>query len=319
MATYLPPTEELPIFDNQVFDIANNTYLTYTDAKKYFVSFPIAQGTSTISDLITGSISYLSPVSGSFFNIGTNQVSGGTIRIGPSGGTAGVSVHCANIDFKNNAMNNATSNTGGDVAIGSLQTSGTLNIGTGTSRTVDGIINIGTGSSSVCPINIGSSSTPITFNNSPILASGKYITTTSSPLAITAPISTQVGYRITGETIAATFPASDNVTSVGRITLTAGTWILHASRGYNNSNNSSRILFSFGTTVRVNEAVSSSDYEFGLTTCVSSSTINYMTLSGSISITAPGNTIVYLNFNPTYSIAPTVPTTNAKFTAIRIA
>lgn len=155
MASYLPPTEELPIFDNQVFDTVNNTALTYAEAKKYFVSYPIAQGTATITDLITGEISYQSPASGSTFEIGTNQVSGGTIKIGPTGSAVGVSVHCANLDFRNNAMNNATSNTGGDISIASLQTTGTLNIGTAI-RTVP--INIGnnTSASNTGGVNVGS-------------------------------------------------------------------------------------------------------------------------------------------------------------------
>lgn len=158
MASYLPPTEDLPVFDNQVFD-SNNTSLTYTTAKKYFLTFPTAQGTQTITDLIAGTINYLSPSSGSFFNIGTNQVSGGTIRIGPTGGSAGVSVHCGNIDFKNNTINNATSGTTGNINLGDSQTSGVLNIGTGIRTTTGngGAININTtdNASNNAPMNIG--------------------------------------------------------------------------------------------------------------------------------------------------------------------
>ena len=100
MASYLPPTENLPIFDNQVFS-QNDEALTYGEAKKYFVTFPSSQGPTTITDLIAGEIEYSSPASGSFFDIGTNQVSGGTIRVGPTGGSSGVSVHSGNFDFKN--------------------------------------------------------------------------------------------------------------------------------------------------------------------------------------------------------------------------
>jgi len=158
MASYLPPTETLPIFDNTVFD-SNNTTLTYTTAKKYFVTYPLAQGTSTITDFIAGTISYLSPASGSFFNIGINQVSGGTIRIGPTG-VSGVSVHAGNIDCTNNTINNATDSALNNLSLGNLQTSGVLNIGTG-SRVLSGsggAINIGTGSGAIVnPINIGGS------------------------------------------------------------------------------------------------------------------------------------------------------------------
>jgi len=155
MASYLPPTENLPIFDNQVFT-SNDTALTYTEAKKLFVTFPSAQGTSTITDFIAGIIDYLSPSSGSFFDIGTNQVSGGTIRVGPTG-TSGVSVHVGNIDFKNNTINNATDSALNNITIGQLQTSGILNIGTGARTTAGsgGAINIGTTTTNAAPINIG--------------------------------------------------------------------------------------------------------------------------------------------------------------------
>jgi len=159
MASYLPPTENLPIFDTQVFDTANNSYLTYSEAKKYFITFPIAQGTATITDLIAGGISYLTPASGSFFDIGANQVSGGTIRVGPTGGSSGVSVHCGNIDFKNNTINNATSGTTGNINLGDVQTTGVLNIGTGIRTTTGngGAININTtdNASNNAPMNIG--------------------------------------------------------------------------------------------------------------------------------------------------------------------
>jgi hypothetical protein len=76
-------------------------------------------------------------------NLGTGISSGQTVRIGPSGSTAGVSVHCSNIDFTNNSINNATSAGSGDLSIANNQVSGTLNIGNQTFRT--GNINIGTG------------------------------------------------------------------------------------------------------------------------------------------------------------------------------
>jgi hypothetical protein len=166
MASYLPPTENLPVFDNTVFD-SNNTSLTYTTAKKYFLTFPTAQGTQTITDFIAGSISYLTPSSGSFFNIGTNQVSGGTIRIGPTG-ASGVSVHAGNIDCTNNQINNATDSALNNLSLGNLQTSGVLNIGTGARVTSGngGAINIGTTSTNSAPINIGGVNTSATVSTS---------------------------------------------------------------------------------------------------------------------------------------------------------
>lgn len=48
MADYLPPTENLPIFDTTVFDTAQNQYLTYNQATGLFLTFPIAQGAETL-------------------------------------------------------------------------------------------------------------------------------------------------------------------------------------------------------------------------------------------------------------------------------
>jgi hypothetical protein len=50
MASYLPPTEELPIFDNSVFQ-SNDDPLTFTQASTEFLRFPTAQGTETLQDI----------------------------------------------------------------------------------------------------------------------------------------------------------------------------------------------------------------------------------------------------------------------------
>jgi hypothetical protein len=318
MASYLPPTEDLPLFDNSVFDSNNTSYLTYATAKKYFVSYPIAQGTSTISDLITGTITYLTPASGSFFNIGINQVSGGTIRIGPTGGSAGVSVHCGNIDFKNNTINNATAGTTGTITIGDTQTSGILNIGTG-SRTTAGTINIGTGSGAILnPIIIGGAGTVTTFTNGLTQASGKYITTSHTG-TVTAPTSSQVGGVVNGSDIASpTFPTSGNITSWASITLPAGTWIITGTRRYDSSATSTRILWSLGTNLRNNAASpTDTDNTYGVTSVVLNSTNNFVTLTGTGSFTV--ETIVYFNIYAQYTAAPSISTVNSSLRAIRIA
>ena len=48
MADYLPPTENLPIFDTTVFNTAQNEYLTYNQATGLFLTYPIAQGDETL-------------------------------------------------------------------------------------------------------------------------------------------------------------------------------------------------------------------------------------------------------------------------------
>jgi hypothetical protein len=171
MASYLPPTENLPIFDNQSFT-QNNEALTYAEAKKYFVTFPTSQGTTTITDLIAGEIDYSSPSSGSFFNIGTNQVSGGTVRVGPTGGSSGVSVHAGNFDFKNNTVNNATAPLTGGISICDAQTSGILNIATNVGRSGDLNINNTEGADNA--INIGATGTTTTQKGLILAGSNTY-------------------------------------------------------------------------------------------------------------------------------------------------
>jgi hypothetical protein len=126
----IPPTYYFSgiTFNPTFYQSSSSGYLTLATAKSSFLTYPTAQGTETISDLITNKISYGTPVSSSFFDIGTNQVSGGTVRIGPSGGSLGVSIHAGNFDFKNNSMNNASASTTGNVSIASAQTTGILNI-----------------------------------------------------------------------------------------------------------------------------------------------------------------------------------------------
>ena len=47
MAEYLPPTEDVAIFDTLNFN-DGDTPLTYNKAVKYFLRYPIAQGTETL-------------------------------------------------------------------------------------------------------------------------------------------------------------------------------------------------------------------------------------------------------------------------------
>jgi hypothetical protein len=50
MASYLPPKEELPIFDNSVFQ-SNDDPLTFAQASTEFLRFPSAQGAETLQDI----------------------------------------------------------------------------------------------------------------------------------------------------------------------------------------------------------------------------------------------------------------------------
>ena len=75
MANYLPPTEDLPIFDNSVFEV-NNTPLTFNDAITGFLTFPYAQGNETFQDIIVDGTTYFA-----------NQVDNASIMPPPNNAT----------------------------------------------------------------------------------------------------------------------------------------------------------------------------------------------------------------------------------------
>ena len=285
-------------------------------------------GTTTDDDILIGS------------TVGT----GHTIRLcNTTLGSSGGSVHCANVGFDGSHINNATNPNIGNLKLGQLLTSGGLYIGggaltpvhttgyiiIGSDSTSTGGINIGTGTNVTVPtvntINIGQS-TYTTNINGTVIPNGitfpidKYITSTPSASVITGPTApTQVGCIVNGDLITTTIPTSGNITSLASVTITQGTWIIHVYRSYNNSNNSTKIIFSFGLTQRSNTVPVSSDYEYGITTVMLSNQLNYAYLSTSITATGIGNTLVYFNINPTYTSAPASATTNFRFTATRIA
>jgi len=51
MASYQPPTEDLPIFDDSVFN-AGDIPLTYSKALKYFLAYPNAQGLENLQEIV---------------------------------------------------------------------------------------------------------------------------------------------------------------------------------------------------------------------------------------------------------------------------
>lgn len=51
MATYLPPLEDLGIFDSAIFS-TDSTYLTIGTARKLFLSYPYAQGTENFTSIV---------------------------------------------------------------------------------------------------------------------------------------------------------------------------------------------------------------------------------------------------------------------------
>ena len=151
------------------------------------------------------------------------------ISIGADAGTKTIkinnntnAVHCSSIDLKGSAINNITGTSGG-LAIGDLQTSGILNLGTNSARTGD--INIGsstnTGTVTVTSgttVTVGSSSsTAITNINNPI----SNLTYTTVP----SYSSGNIGY-ILYSAISATSAVSNagTETTLLSVTLTTGVW-----------------------------------------------------------------------------------------------
>jgi hypothetical protein len=62
MSSYLPPTENLPIFDSSTFSI-NNEPLTFNQATNEFLRFPTAQGQETLQNIIVnGQSTFNAPV-----------------------------------------------------------------------------------------------------------------------------------------------------------------------------------------------------------------------------------------------------------------
>ena len=253
----------------------------------------------------------------------------------------------------------------GNISLGAGQTSGILNIGTGSRITSGngGAINIGTGENVTAPINIGggtSSSGSInighigatgtstvnintsTAGSHPVnigstsalttiggdltvtglltsglkLASGQYITTSHSG-TISAPTSTQVGGIITGSSISTTPPTTATISSIGSIALTAGTWVLSATKQYNNSQNTTRMNFSYGDTLRTSATQISTDNKYGMVSVPFSNQINYANISAIVSLTASAT--VYLNVYMEYTSVPSIGNANFLFNAVRIA
>jgi len=157
MASYTPPSENLPIFDNSVFTTTTSSSgFTYDELLDLFLSYPVAQGEQTIASLLSNAIdtnlpttgfNFLSSLTSGQLNIGTSST--GTIKIGASTGT---SIHCGSIDHQGVNINNAVSATGGNLGFGPAQTGGVMNIATGV-RT--GALNINNNASSTNTITIG--------------------------------------------------------------------------------------------------------------------------------------------------------------------
>ena len=195
MASYNPPSENLPIFDNEVFVLANSTTLTKTEANQLYLR-------KTIADTCTALETFSAGLEASFINV-SGTLTAATIQafsnlITPLITTSDYEVTDPTLDcdFCNN------------------QTSGVLNIGTN-ART--GNINIGTNQTNN-QLSIGSTfntQTNITggaialFGNTDITGTLDVTSTTTTPSIITN--------NITGSTTTDPLYISNSSTQLGRI------------------------------------------------------------------------------------------------------
>ena len=165
--TESPPTYYFSgITFNPNFYTTSGDYITKTSGRKYFLSYPTAQGDETIDRLYTSQIStptptenfnFLDSQTASIF-IGEN-VTGTTNQVIQIGAPALTTVKCGALAIKDTKINNALNETAGNIYIGDQQTTGDIHIGAGSSilRKTASSINIGNYSTSVGTINIGTS------------------------------------------------------------------------------------------------------------------------------------------------------------------
>ena len=109
MATYPPPTEKLPDFNPGAFS-TNDTGLTINEGKKYFLTYPTAQGTENLTSV---------NVSGDLTT--TNSTNFGTVYgYGATKPTSGTSVHNTAYGFQSGAGLSNTTASGGNSGFGAF-------------------------------------------------------------------------------------------------------------------------------------------------------------------------------------------------------
>ena len=148
MATYDPPTEDLPIFDTSVFTSLTDG-LTAAEADARYLRFPVSQGSETISgDLNVSGTSTLGVTNVS----GTATINGGIFTQTSPQYKIEYPVNSGRFDFFTNTAGGVSTrgckiDATGVHTISKFdtidETAGTLDIGTASART--GSINIGTG------------------------------------------------------------------------------------------------------------------------------------------------------------------------------
>jgi len=201
MTTGLPPTQYFSgVFYNPSFwtsgtssltqDIANTLYLEKTTPDTATALQTFSAGLSTQS--------MTAPSLTADVLLFPNQTAG-TLKLA----TTSRSVYCSGINCQGSAINNASAPTTGALTIGDSQTSGTISIGAGASRTNAGAITIGT---ALCAINLGGYLTP---------------TYTTMPS-----VNTQIGYKLSTSLTNTTVGTSATIIAGTFPTIPAGVWLI---------------------------------------------------------------------------------------------
>jgi len=201
MTTTLPPTQQFTgIFFNPEFWTSDTSSLTRTVADTLYLEKTTPDTATALQTFSAGlsTQSMTAPSLTSDVSLFASQTAG-TLRLA----TASRSVHCSNIDCQGNSINNASTPATGAITIGSSQTSGTISIGAGGSRTNAGSITIG---AALCTINLGGYLTPT------------YATMPSA--------NTQIGYKLTTALSNTTVGTSATIIAGTFPTIPAGVWLI---------------------------------------------------------------------------------------------
>lgn len=222
MAEYLPPTEDVAIFDTLNFN-DGDAPLTYNKAVKYFLRYPRAQGVETFpSGMKVQNIDSISTTTDvSLFTSHT----GANISIG-NGFSPLFTVLSATTDLingvKTNLIDSRTTSTTCNLYTNNI--SGIMNIGTGTNRS--GVINIGTSRATNGDINIGtpglaSSSVPVYVNGLRVQSYGLYFNQPCS-FSANAGSNMEIGDLLAGGNISLGSAQVGGNINIGRATTRTG-------------------------------------------------------------------------------------------------
>ena len=220
-------------FNPDFYTTSSSTYLTKTTGKKYFLSYPTAQGEETISRLYTSQVStstptetfnFLDSLTGNLY-IGENATgtSGQIIQIGAKALT---NIKFGDLSVVGSSLNNATNSTNRGIKIGDAQSDAAADLDLGAHASRLGDINIGTGNTTAAPtINIGATVGTGTVRAGAIINIGRMTTNaitignTSADVTIN---SSTTGSIKTGTVTCVSLTASGTITANNGITIPVG-------------------------------------------------------------------------------------------------